>query len=263
MAPRDDSRSGASAFDVQSVAIDRDAEVPIGVQLAWALRTRIGEGTFAPGQRLPALRDLADSVGVNVNTVRAVYQGLEREGLIVSQQGAGTFVAASPPSRGQAGVIAANAVREARASGVDPREVAAALYVAGGNDPQPSTAHSVDRSEAAKRRVLRRQIDSLERALGEIEAEHPGVAPRVSGGRRGVGPTLLSAQELEQTRTQLVRRLAAVQVAIDEQMELEQTSVSGQSASRRPRTEGGAAKASKPKSPPRARGTIRPAPAGT
>lgn len=263
MAPPDDSPSARGTLDVQSVAVDRDAEVPIGVQLAWALRTRIGEGTFVPGQRLPALRDLADSVGVNVNTVRAVYQSLEREGLVVSQQGAGTFVAASPPSGAQVGVIAANAVREARASGVDPREVAAALYVSGGSAPQPSAAHSADRSEAAKRRILRRQIDSLERALGEIEAEHPGVAPRVSGSRRGVGPTLLSAHELEQTRTQLVRRLAAVQVAIDEQTKVERSAASAKSASRSGRTEAGQAKASKPKSPPRARGAIRPAPAGT
>ena len=43
------------------VAIDRDGEVPIGVQLAWALRTRIAERRFAPGQRLPGLRDLAQA----------------------------------------------------------------------------------------------------------------------------------------------------------------------------------------------------------
>src|SRR5665213_1308702 len=78
------------------VAIDRDAEVPIGVQLAWALRTRIRDGRFKPSQRLPGLRDLAEAIGVNVNTVRAVYQRLEHEGLIDSQQGSGTFVASTP-----------------------------------------------------------------------------------------------------------------------------------------------------------------------
>ena len=34
---------GLEGFDV---TIDRDAEVPIGVQLAWALRTRIRDGRF-------------------------------------------------------------------------------------------------------------------------------------------------------------------------------------------------------------------------
>ena len=82
-----------------SSSIDRDAEVPIGVQLAWALRARIHDGTFKPGQRLPALRDLADVTGVNVNTVRAVYQRLDQEGLIDSQHGSGTFVGPAPSRR--------------------------------------------------------------------------------------------------------------------------------------------------------------------
>ncbi len=55
----------------------------------------------------------------------------------------------------------------------------------------------------------------LERAIGEIEAEYPGVAPTPATGRRGPGPTLLSAEQLEQVRSGLVRRLAAVQAAID------------------------------------------------
>lgn len=82
------------------LVLDRDAEVPIGVQLAWALRTRIRDGRFTPGQRLPALRDLAEALGINANTVRAVYQRLENEGIIDSQQGSGTFVAdlPAPPS---------------------------------------------------------------------------------------------------------------------------------------------------------------------
>ena len=47
-------------LDLDGLAIDRDAEVPIGVQLAWALRSRIAEGALKPGQRLPGLRDLAE-----------------------------------------------------------------------------------------------------------------------------------------------------------------------------------------------------------
>ncbi len=69
----------------------------------------------------------------------------------------------------------------------------------------------------ARRRALRAQIAALERAIGEIEAEHPGVAPLPSAAGRAPGPTLLSAQELEQVRSGLVRRLALVQSAIDEQ----------------------------------------------
>jgi DNA-binding transcriptional regulator YhcF (GntR family) len=196
------------------LAVDRSADVPIGVQLAWALRTRIGEGDFAPGQRLPGMRDLAEAIGVNLNTVRSVYQRLEQEGLIESQQGSGTFVAPSGPQGSAAGTIAATAARTARETGVDPREVAAALYVA------PETAapaeQTAEPSALEQRRRLREQIAAFESALGQIEAANPGVAPAASAMGLGAGPALLSTEQLEHVRTMLVRRLALVQATIDE-----------------------------------------------
>ncbi len=194
-------------------AIDRAAEVPIGVQLAWALRTRIGTGELRPGQRLPGLREMAEAVGVNLNTVRTVYQRLEHEGLVESQQGSGTFVAASRRGGGAVGTLAASAALAARETGVDPRDVAAALYVT--PDPREQTILAENSSELAQRRLLRRQIAAFESALGEIEAANPGVAPAPEPTRAGSGPTLLNASELEQVRTRLVRRLASVQAAID------------------------------------------------
>ncbi len=191
------------------VVIDRDGEVPIGVQLTWALRMGIGDGRFNPGQRLPGLRDMARATGVNVNTARAVYQRLEQEGLIESRQGSGTFVASSSREASTVGVIAASAARRARRVGVDPREVAAALYVSS----QPSS--KTEQVAAARRATLRTQISALERALGELEAAYPGVVPPSSAPRPGSGPALLNAGELEQVRAGLVRRLASVQAAID------------------------------------------------
>jgi DNA-binding transcriptional regulator YhcF (GntR family) len=191
-------------------SIDRTADVPIGIQLVWALRTRIGAGELAPGQRLPGLRDLADSTGVNVNTARAVYQRLEQDGLIESQHGSGTFVAYSQSESAGATTIAAGAARRAREAGVDPRDVAAALYVS------TSPARVATQVAAGQRALLRAQITALERALGQIEAEHPGLAPRSSTTGPASGPTLLSSEALEQTRAHLVHRLARMQAAIDE-----------------------------------------------
>lgn len=222
-------------------AIDRGGELPIGVQLAWALRGCIRDGRVGPAERLPGLRDMAEAVGVNANTVRAVYQRLEREGLIESRQGSGTFVAERPAGAGATSstvtTIAADAAREAQAAGADPREVAAALYVApsgavgrGGDAAASGRADAGANVDAAvgagvgaapdapaHRRALRAQIATLERAIGAMEAEHPGVAPPPDQAtRRRGGPTLLSAEELEQVRSDLVRRLASVQTAIDE-----------------------------------------------
>jgi GntR family transcriptional regulator len=197
---------GSRALDF---AIDRDAEVPIGVQLAWALRARIRDGRLTPGQRLPGLRELAETLRVNANTVRAVYQRLEHEGIIESQRGNGTFVAAATQPRSAAGAIAASAAREAQRTGVDPREVAAALYV------EPGAVARREDDQVERRQRLRTQIAALEQALAELEVAHPGIAsaPRRPRGR---GPRLLDARELEQVQTDLIRRLATVQIAIDD-----------------------------------------------
>ncbi|HEX5853058.1 MAG TPA: GntR family transcriptional regulator [Solirubrobacteraceae bacterium] len=245
-------------LDLDDVAIDRDAEVPIGVQLAWALRSRIGDGRLTSGQRLPGLRDLAEAVGINVNTARAVYQRLEAEGLIASHQGSGTFVTAAPRRASAVGTIAASAAREALETGVDPREVAAALYV---SSESPTGAGD---DALQRRRLLRTQITALERALGEIEASHPGAAPPPGGIRAGIGPSLLSAEELEEVRTQLVRRLATVQAAIDaraagEHAGEEPPQAAVPASARAAKTPAAAA----PKRASRPRGTTRPAPAGT
>ena len=59
-------------------------------------------GSLSPGDRLPSVRELADVAGVNVNTARAVYSRLESEGLVRSEQGRGTFVAARSSAGGAA-----------------------------------------------------------------------------------------------------------------------------------------------------------------
>jgi GntR family transcriptional regulator len=203
-------------------AIDRRAEVPIGVQLAWALRARIHDGRLTPGQRLPGLRDLAQALKVNANTVRAVYQRLEHEGMIESQQGSGTYVTATARRQSAAGAIAASAAREAHQTGVDPREVAAALYVEPGSEAQPHD------QGAERRRGLRVQIAALEQVLARMEAEHPELVPASRAAvRRALparGPRLLDIEELELTQTHLLRRLAAIQNASDELEHRRQTS---------------------------------------
>ncbi len=239
-------------FETLDIAIDRRAEVPIGVQLAWALRTRIRDGRLVPGQRLPGLRELAQALKVNANTIRAVYQRLEHEGIIESQRGSGTFVAAGAgPQRSAAGTIAANAAREAMRTGVDPREVAAALYM------EPSATTPSD-GQAERRQRLREQIAALEQALAEIEVAHPGLVPASRSVRRERGPRLLEADELEQVQADLIRRLATIQIAIDEEArESELQEPASLPAQRSPARQGPT-----PARTPRRRPKTRPATAG-
>jgi len=78
-----------------ALAVDRNTGVPVGAQLAALVRAALHDGTLAPGDRLPSVRELADAAGVNVNTARSVYARLESEGVVRSEQGRGTFVSGS------------------------------------------------------------------------------------------------------------------------------------------------------------------------
>jgi DNA-binding transcriptional regulator YhcF (GntR family) len=68
------------------------SEAPIYTQLVSQIKLRIVTGVYLPGQRLPAVRDLALEAGVNPNTMQRALQELEREQLVFSQRTSGRFV---------------------------------------------------------------------------------------------------------------------------------------------------------------------------
>src|SRR5436190_15953617 len=77
--------------------VDRDGGIPVGTQRAWQIQALITEGRLQQGERLPSVRHLADAAGVNVNTIRSVYERLEGEGFIRTEHGRGSFVSESVP----------------------------------------------------------------------------------------------------------------------------------------------------------------------
>jgi GntR family transcriptional regulator len=56
------------------------------------LAVRISAGELAPGYRLPSERDLADTYGVSVGTIRQALDELRRRGLVATLPAKGTFV---------------------------------------------------------------------------------------------------------------------------------------------------------------------------
>jgi GntR family transcriptional regulator len=66
---------------------------PMYLQIMEQIRHRIAVGDWEPGQEIPSIRVLAAATRVSVITVKRAYQELEREGVIVSRQGRGSFVA--------------------------------------------------------------------------------------------------------------------------------------------------------------------------
>ena len=70
---------------------------PIYVQIGENVRRLMARGKLNPGDRLPSARELAQTLGVNPNTVVHAYQMLEIEGMIETRRGLGTFVRADAP----------------------------------------------------------------------------------------------------------------------------------------------------------------------
>src|SRR5260370_10465888 len=66
-------------------------------QIARAIAAAIVEGRYAPGDKLPSERELADEFGVSRPTIRDAMIALEFQGLVEARQGSGVYVNASAP----------------------------------------------------------------------------------------------------------------------------------------------------------------------
>ena len=66
---------------------------PMYLQIKEQIRHRVAVGDWKPGQEVPSIRALAAAVRVSVITVKRAYLELEREGVIVTRHGKGSFVA--------------------------------------------------------------------------------------------------------------------------------------------------------------------------
>lgn len=108
--------------------IDRSSGLPAYLQLVRQVREALRLGWLGPGDRLPTVRDVVRSGGVNANTVLKAYRELELSGLVEARQGSGTFVKAGLGSTAPEVMDALRArlaewVREAREAGLDEEDI--------------------------------------------------------------------------------------------------------------------------------------------
>jgi hypothetical protein len=127
---------------------------------------------------------------------------------VATEHGRGTFVAPNAGPHDALARLASAATDQAREAGVDPRELAEALFVGGSREapssaPEPPDAGGSRPNERSRRRALRADIAQLERELVHMAPLGDRAAmPSATAGR------ILTADELEEIRTALVARLA-------------------------------------------------------
>ncbi|MHB8070726.1 MAG: GntR family transcriptional regulator [Candidatus Cryosericum sp.] len=73
--------------------------IPVYLQIIQQVKAAISMETMHAGDRLPTVRELAGSLAVNPNTVAKAYRDLERDGVVETLSGKGTFIKDGQPTR--------------------------------------------------------------------------------------------------------------------------------------------------------------------
>ena len=81
------------------ITVDSESSVPIYIQIEDSINSLIAAGQIQPGEQLPTIRELAADIRVNLNTVARAYFELDKEGVITTQRGKGTFVSGVPDQK--------------------------------------------------------------------------------------------------------------------------------------------------------------------
>lgn len=113
-------------------SLDFTNGIPIYIQLKEQIRLAVATGMYPPGSQLPTVRQLAVELRINPNTVSRVYSEMEREGVLATRQGKGTFVQENYHQKEVVreeklmGLLE-HFLQEARSLGYSPQEVLDAL----------------------------------------------------------------------------------------------------------------------------------------
>ena len=115
-----------------SLVISQTDGRPMYLQIIEQVRHKVAVGDWAAGSDIPSIRQLAAELCVSVITVKRAYQELERDGVIVTQQGRGSMVSNNPSLRGpmweqEFEQALAQAARSGELLGLEPDDIVARL----------------------------------------------------------------------------------------------------------------------------------------
>lgn len=112
------------------LTVDPRSGVPIYLQVIEQVKRSVAVGILQPGEQLPTVKQLALDLTINPNTVAKAYRDLERDGVIETSPGRGSFIRANgvaESAKAAASDVARealeSAVREAKSVGLNRTEV--------------------------------------------------------------------------------------------------------------------------------------------
>lgn len=113
------------------IHVDLTTHHPVYLQIVEQVRSALDAGQLHAGDKLPTVRQLANELEVNFNTVARAYRLLDKKGIISTQRGRGTFISGQakrdPESlrRQQLSVLAEHFLHEAERLGFAPTQAQA------------------------------------------------------------------------------------------------------------------------------------------
>lgn len=107
------------------IRIDPTNSEPLFSQLAGSVRGLIASGQLKPGEKLPAARELAQSLEINVHTVLKAYAQLRDEGLLDLRRGRGAVISTAAGEKAVLRESIQHLVALARRHGISSSELAA------------------------------------------------------------------------------------------------------------------------------------------
>lgn len=109
------------------IKLDMQSRKPIYEQLKEQILKLSMLGILSADEKLPSVRSLAREVGINPNTVQKAYQELERDGIIYTVGGKGSFISSNTQphleQRSKALEDISDAVRKALSINCSPEEI--------------------------------------------------------------------------------------------------------------------------------------------
>ena len=118
------------------IYLDNTLSTPVYHQIADQVRNLIATGQLRPGDRLPTVRQLAQSLNLNPNTVVRAYLKLEQDRIVVSRRGGGTIVLSKPDDprllilrERHLSSMVSNGILEALSLGYTPEELEANFHI--------------------------------------------------------------------------------------------------------------------------------------